>query len=216
MKIAGITDIHGDLSFLKKAENYIRNADLVLISGDITHFGGESEASEIIDKISEINSRIYAVSGNCDNPEIEDYLRRKGLLPEESRAETEKYAYAVSGTGGSLPTPVKTPHTREEKEFVHFYENKAGNAEIVISHQPPYKTFADKVMGHLHTGSKALRSYIDQMKPLLCLCGHIHESSGKEYYGNTLVINPGPFKDGKMAVIEITEEGRAEADIINL
>ena len=216
MKIAGITDIHGDLTFLKKAESYIRNADIVFISGDITHFGGVPEAEAIIKQISEINSRIYAVSGNCDSPEIEVYLEKEGMLPLLSSISSGDTSLSVSGTGGSLAGPVKTPHTKHENDFVHFYENLAGNAEIVISHQPPYKTFADKVMGHLHTGSKALRAYIDGKQPVLCLCGHIHESSGKEYYGNTLVINPGPFKEGRLAVINITDSGKAEAEIINL
>ncbi len=71
-------------------------------------------------------------------------------------------------------------------------------------------------MGGLHTGSKALRAFIDDKNPVLCLCGHIHESSGKEYYGDTLVINPGPFKDGKLAVINISGSGKAEAEIITL
>ena len=214
MIIAGLTDIHGDLTYLKKVEKYIRDADLILISGDITHFGGVSDAAEILKNISEINSRIYAVSGNCDSPEIEEYLEKEGMLPVNRSAEYSGKTVYVSGTGGSLKTPVKTPHTRPESDFVHFYENSAGNAEIIISHQPPYKTFADRVLGGLHTGSRALRAFIDDKKPLLCLCGHIHESSGMEYYGDTLVINPGPFKDGRMAVIEIDSSNKVSARII--
>lgn len=214
MKIAGITDIHGDLTYLKKNEEYIRNADIVLISGDITHFGGISDAEEILGRIREINSRIYAVSGNCDNPEIESYLKQNGMLPENSSIEADELSFTVSGIGGSLATPMKTPHMRPEDDFEDFYKNRAGSAEIIISHQPPYKTFADKVMGQLHTGSKALRAYIDEKKPLLCLCGHIHESSGMEYYGDTLVINPGPFKDGRLALIEIDGERNISGRII--
>ena len=214
MKIAGITDIHGDLTFLGKAESYIRNADVVFISGDITHFGGIPEASAILDRISEINSRIYAVSGNCDSPEIEKYLKKEGMHPESRSIKDGERSLSVSGMGGSLSGPLKTPHTKTESDFIHFYKNLSGNADIIISHQPPYKTFADRVMGHLHTGSKALRSYIDNSNPLLCLCGHIHESSGMEYYGNTLVINPGPFKEGRMAVIEIDSNNKVSAGII--
>ena len=216
MKIAGITDIHGDLRYLEKAEDYIRNADLVFISGDITHFGGIPAAAAILDRISEINSRIYAVSGNCDSPEIEKYLKKEGMHPENRSIKDGERSFSVSGMGGSLSGPLKTPHTRPENDFIHFYKNLAGKADLIISHQPPYRTFADSVMGHLHTGSKALRLYIDDSKPLLCLCGHIHESSGMEYYGNTLVINPGPFKEGKMALIEIDSSNKASARIISV
>ncbi len=216
MKIAGITDIHGDLTFLEKAESCIRNADYVFISGDITHFGGITEASGILNRISEINSKIYAVAGNCDKPEVESYLLDKGLLPDKIKIACDGRIFTVSGMGGSLAGPVKTPNTIDEKDFEDYYKKRAGEADIVISHQPPHKTFADKVMGYLHTGSKSLKRYIDKMQPLLCLCGHIHESYGSKYYGNTLVINPGPFKEGRIAVIEINENRKAEASIVVL
>ncbi len=99
MKIAGLTDIHGDLTFLDKAEGFIRNADFVLISGDITHFGGVPEAEVILRKIQNLNSRVYAVSGNCDNPEIEKYLEKEGMLPVKSTADSSDKTVTVSGTG---------------------------------------------------------------------------------------------------------------------
>lgn len=214
MKIAGITDIHGDLKYLEKYSKYIEEADLVLISGDITHFGGASAAAKIISEIAKINSRIFAVSGNCDYPEVEGFLESEGFLPDNIHVENGVTSYRITGKGGSLTTPMKTPNTYSENEFSYYYNKNIKEAEILITHQPPYKTFADKVFGGKHAGSKTVRSYIDDKKPLLCLCGHIHESSGMEYYGDTLVINPGPFKDGRLALIEIDGERKITGKII--
>ena len=36
------------------------------------------------------------------------------------------------------------------------------------------------------------------------MCGHIHESPGKDMIGNTMIINPGPAMDGYYGIIEIT------------
>ena len=73
----------------------------------------------------------------------------------------------------------------------------------IISHQPPYKTELDKVMVFKHIGCKSLRNYIEEQKPLLCLCGHIHEAIGIDEIGKTRIVNPGSFRAGKYAKIEI-------------
>ena len=45
-----------------------------------------------------------------------------------------------------------------------------------------------------HHGNKSIRKFIDQKKPLLNICGHLHETEGKKQVINkkTLTINPGP------------------------
>jgi Icc-related predicted phosphoesterase len=45
-------------------------------------------------------------------------------------------------------------------------------------------------------GSIAVRTFIEEKQPLLCVTGHIHESKGQDYIGRTLVLNPGMMKDG--------------------
>ncbi|MEM3567855.1 MAG: metallophosphoesterase, partial [Thermoplasmata archaeon] len=48
---------------------------------------------------------------------------------------------------------------------------------------------------------------VQEKKPVAVLCGHIHEAAGIErIFGNTLVVNPGPAKHGRYALVEV--EGR--------
>jgi Icc-related predicted phosphoesterase len=85
---------------------------------------------------------------------------------------------------------------------------RAGKPEkfILVTHQPPYQTTTDKAMKLVHTGSRAIREFIERTQPVLCLCGHIHESAGTDRIGNTLIINPGPFKKGQYAFISINDQ----------
>ena len=47
---------------------------------------------------------------------------------------------------------------------------------IFISHAPPAKSNLDLLYGGLHVGSKAVRQYIERVRPVVSFHGHIHES----------------------------------------
>src|SRR5205085_140935 len=60
-----------------------------------------------------------------------------------------------------------------------------------------------------HVGSSAVRDFILASRPLLCLCGHVHEAKGSAMLGETLCINPGSqFERGIMqgVLVEISPE----------
>jgi len=68
------------------------------------------------------------------------------------------------------------------------------NNLIFNFHAPPYNTKIDKALINgkwEHVGSRSVRELIEKYQPLLGLHGHIHESSGKDKIGNTIVVNPG-------------------------
>ena len=71
MKIILFTDIHGKISFIKNLSEEIKSADLVILCGDITHFGNSVAAKGVFDSFARHNNRIIAVAGNCDLPEVE-------------------------------------------------------------------------------------------------------------------------------------------------
>ena len=83
---------------------------------------------------------------------------------------------------------------------------------VMVSHQPPADTVVDRVPNGSHVGSPAVRAFIEERQPLVCLSGHIHEGDGLDRIGNTQLVNPGPFMLGHYVVIEVAE-GRAEVSI---
>lgn len=74
---------------------------------------------------------------------------------------------------------------------------KVSKINIILSHVPPYgildKTEENNYLKlpQGNVGSKILREFIEDRKPKLVVCGHIHEAIGKIKLGETLIINPG-------------------------
>ena len=148
MKIIVIADIHGQIDQLPMLEDDLREADLVLLTGDVTNFGRRKEAERILDAIQPHARTLYAVPGNCDYPEVEKVLTERGLNL-EGRGETLK-GLGLIGLGGSLPAPGGTPNEYSEAELGQHLEQASSDIDLnqpflLISHQPPVNTSADQV-----------------------------------------------------------------------
>ena len=209
MIVINIADIHGNANPISDMAAVLSNADLVLLSGDITHFGGEREASEIIDKIRIYNSNILAVTGNCDNKDVDIYLEKKNMQIHGRHIEIE--GVTIFGAGGSLPCPKPTPNVYTEAEYTEILESSTEGMEeetpiIMVSHNPPINTLNDTISSGAHVGGKTTREIIETVKPLVCFTGHIHEAAGIDEIGITKIVNPGPLGTRYYAYLEINEE----------
>jgi Icc-related predicted phosphoesterase len=206
MIIITLTDIHARTGAISALENQLRTADLVILSGDITHFGHKKEMAGMIDLVRSFNPSVYAVSGNCDYPDAEEFLTEENIgLNGVSR---EFQGYTFYGLSGSLPCPGKTPHEYSEEEFEVFLRDLKFSSEqqqIMVSHQPPYDTINDQVSPGVHVGSKSIRKFIEERQPLVCYTGHIHEGIGIDHIGKTAVVNPGPAGRGSYVLTEISD-----------
>jgi len=206
MIITVLSDIHGKIEKVEKIAGQLKDADLVLLTGDITHFGREPEAKEIITRIAVYQSNILAVAGNCDYPEVEFFLSKEGISLHQKSAIFGGIGFI--GVGGSLPCPGKTPNEYSEEEIcnlldVGFSSLYSEIPTILVVHQPPYNTVSDMIISGRHVGSISIRHTIEIKKPLVCFCGHLHEARGKDKIGETIVINPGPFKEGNYAFVKM-------------
>ena len=56
-------------------------------------------------------------------------------------------------------------------------------------------------------GSTAARRFIEEVKPDVCISGHIHESAGVDRIGATQIFNAGPFKGGGYIVVRTIDGG---------
>ena len=57
-----------------------------------------------------------------------------------------------------------------------------------------------------HAGLKLYRDVILKYKPLLHVCGHIHEAQGKAKIGKTIVVNAGYGGEEHFALIDIDKK----------
>lgn len=210
MIIVAVSDIHGDISAIERLAPVLSQADLVLVSGDITNFGGRQEAAVVMNRLSKHSHRLLAVPGNCDRPEVGAYLSEQGLNIDARIVEIE--GLSIIGLGGSLPCPGRTLLEYSEEEFGSALESAYAQMNpqkpfVLVCHQPPYGTKVDRVLGGLYVGSRAIRKFIEERRPLACFCGHIHESSGEDRIGETKVINPGPLGRGRYVRADWDGEG---------
>ncbi len=215
MIILAVSDIHGMVESIEKISRQLQESDVACITGDITHFGGAREAGQVVESVCRYAPRVLAVHGNCDTPEVVDYLDEKGINL-HARAQTID-GIGFLGLGGSLETPFHTPIEYAEADLRRFLDQaktmlQPESTMVLVSHQPPANTACDRLNSGHHVGSHALHAFIEEYQPLVCFTGHIHEAVATDRIGKTRIVNPGQLGSGRYAYAEI-ENSRAEVEI---
>lgn len=215
MRIISLTDLHGrqpDINSILKQTGHV---DLILVTGDTTHFGGASEADAIIRSINDHGIPVLAVAGNCDLPGVDQVLDKMGIQLHGTYQTVGPVA--VLGVGGSLPCPGNTPNEMGEHAFESLLNQAVSGLDdhlsvVMVSHQPPFGTVNDSLTNGSHVGSHAVRTFIEKTQPLVCFTGHIHEGMGIDRIGQTYIVNPGPAYQGGYGYAEIND-GKVLAEI---
>jgi uncharacterized protein len=210
MRIVSFGDIHMSLPTIERLQPELKKADLVVLSGDLTNFGGCEEAEQVVAATQRYARSVLAVSGNLDKPEVIDFLRRSGIcLHADGRRIGE---LGIFGCGGSNLTPFHTPTELSEEELGAALEG--GYAQIagaphvlMVCHTPPANTATDRVASGQHVGSPQVRAFIEEHQPEVCITGHIHESPGIDHIGRTTVVNAGAFHAGGYIVVTLGPGG---------
>ena len=209
MKVIAFGDIHMDCTALDAVKS-LDEAGLVIITGDLTHFGGKKEAKEVIDAVKAKNANILAVPGNLDQPSVGAYLDELGISLHAKGIIIDDTGFF--GVGGSNITPFNTPIEYTEEEMASlvteaFKHVKGTRHKIFVSHAPPLDTKTDMLGNGIHVGSKAIREFITTHQPDLCLTGHIHESWGVDFIGRTKILNPGMLRRPGWIKLNFTANG---------
>ncbi|NPA97715.1 MAG: YfcE family phosphodiesterase [Crenarchaeota archaeon] len=206
LRMLVLTDTHGGEQNLRAVvAREINSVDAVVFCGDAAPYFDPSNVSYLIGILDAIEKPVILVPGNMDDPKSyrdTDNIRviHKGIALVNG--------YAFLGIGGSTPTPFGTVFELSEEEIERalsslWMEAAKLGPVILVSHAPPYDTACDIASGGRHVGSRALRRFIERYSPLLCLCGHIHESRAIDRVDGTIVVNPGPLRDGFYALVEL-------------
>lgn len=119
----------------------------------------------------------------------------------ENIKDIEKY-FAEKGT---IETDLKEIH--------------AHNRTIMAIHQPPCALELDVCMDGRRVGSQTVFNWIKREQPLVCLCGHIHESHYKSgvwkiLLGRTTIIQPGQWGEEATMVLINIEKGKVDSYLI--
>jgi Icc-related predicted phosphoesterase len=216
VQIVCFGDIHMAFRAIERLAPTLREADVAIVTGDITNFGDPPDAARVIDAVRAHCPTVLAVTGNLDMPWVIDALATDGI---SLHGEGRRFGtLGIFGCGGSNITPMDTPTELEEPELRTVLER--GHATVadaprrlMICHTPPFDTRLDRLRNGTPVGSPAVRAFIEAARPDLAVVGHIHEGRGIDRVGDTTVVNPGALREGGYAVVEFdeaTNELRAE------
>ena len=191
MRILAFSDLHRDLDGAAHLVEASADADAVIGAGDFAsvHEGLE----ETIAALSSIEAPTVLVPGNNETDEalraaVADWPAATVLHGEG----TEVDGVAFYGLGAGVPvTPWDWSFDLDEDQAAGALAACPEDAVLVV-HSPP-KGHVDQSGAGDHLGSTAILEAIEQKRPRLAVCGHIHESWGaRSKLGPTEIANLGP------------------------
>lgn len=207
MKLLILSDIHGNVKDLEKLDEQFKSSDAVLFAGDFAECFKTETSKPVLEELCKRHENIFAVLGNCDDPDFSEELDNADVNCEASLNFYE--GLCICGSGGGTIFTGKTANERTEEDILSDFDilkSEELSNLILISHNPPKDT-CDAVNENLHAGSEAFTKLIEAVQPLMVVCGHIHEGVGTGKIGETLVVNPGSFGEkGSYAVAELSKK----------
>lgn len=218
MKVLATADFHGSLEASRRAALKARNigVDVILVCGDITHFGSIRDAEKVLAPLTALKLPVLYVPGNCDPPsliekEFEDAQCIHGMC--------QTFGNLSFIGAGSVPVDRVHPSPFEisDEEILAALNQgmkqcKSPRYVIVVAHSPPINTKLDIAHFGGHVGSPSLRHFIEQNQPSVVFCGHIHEARGIDYIGDTVAVNTGPARHGYCARADFNGKVEVQLD----
>ncbi len=191
MKILALSDVHGDRTFIKQmAEKGAKEkVDLVILAGDLV--GHDGSVDGLIGPFKAKGLDVAIIPGNHEG------MAEVGFLVEKYGA-TNLHGYVfqkgdvgIFGCGyGDIGI-----HQLNDDDFFSTLKKahdslKGVKKKLMVTHvQPNDSIIGLKMPGW---GSSGVRKAIEEFKPEVHICGHIHETHGiEEVIGKTRVINVG-------------------------
>jgi uncharacterized protein len=194
----------------------------VVLPGDLTISGTPAEAERVISAIRQYNPHIMAVPGGYDTQRVNQYLSEQAInLHKESR---DSDGCLFIGMGGDL---FQTGAPREHLLYdnvqfdIMLHETIQGLSrripKILITHYPPQGTLIDRTRSGQQIGSRAIRSFIEEIQPLACLTGYLHDAPNQDKLGQTYLLNPGPiWLHHAYGYLEVSQQTVTTAEIRSL
>jgi Icc-related predicted phosphoesterase len=207
-----ITDIHSEARRFEKILAAEPRADLLIIGGDFTNFGKPPEVDHILNLAQAHTPQVLAVAGNCDSPEIDQLLLDRGVsLHRRGVRVGDVGFFGLSAMPPWKGNMYEFPEADLERFLAASFAQVEGSPRhIMVPHCPPRNSEVDRSASGANVGSTAVRSWVDKVKPILVICGHIHEARGQAKIGNTIVVNCGPAREGNYAVAEVGNDVKVE------
>ncbi len=211
MRLLVVSDFHGSIEAAHKtaAKAKKTEADAIIVCGDITHFGSVEDAEKILAPLTALGLPVLFVAGNCDPSQLaEAQIKGAVNLHEQCHG---LGTVSFLGLGAAPSSRFYSWFEMSETKILNALMQTAdrcseGKSLVVVSHTPPKGTKVDRAFSAIHAGSASLRTFVEERKPSIVFCGHIHEAKGVDRIGDTIIVNPGPVRHGNCAIANLGDE----------
>ncbi len=192
VKLLLFSDLHCDARAARRLVERSAEVDVVVGAGDFATVRRGLERT--IDVLRAIDKPAVLVPGNSESDaELAAACRSWPQARVLHGSGTIVAGVRFWGLGGGVPV---TPFGAWSFDFT---ENQAEQllapcpeGAVLVTHSPP-KGAVDVSSTGASLGSVAVRRAVEEKKPALVVCGHIHESAGQTAtIGDTPVVNAGP------------------------
>ena len=193
MKLLAFSDLHRDLDQAAKLVEMSADADVVIGAGD---FASVHEGlGETIAALAAIETPTVLVPGNN---ETEEALREAaaGWEAADRAARRAARRSTASSSSASAPASRSRPGTGASTSTTSAAAAMLGDCPegaVLVLHSPPQGPLRHQRAAAITSAARRCCEAIEEKRPRLAVCGHIHESWGCEsQIGETPVRNLGP------------------------
>ncbi len=200
MRLYAVADIHARPARIERVRAGVRQfePDVLVVAGDI---GSYINPNGVYSQLNDLGIPVLTVRGNSDRRWHDQCLcRYENILSLHLRPVSIR-GVSFAGISGAVPVPFRTRVAFREKRLFEAAAGVISDETILVVHPPPFGTL-DRVLGRLSAGSKGVARLVAARRPRMVLCGHIHEHTGVEKTGDTLVVNCSIAHGSNGAVID--------------
>jgi len=194
MKFLIFVDLHASFKAFKRLKEKIKKQkpEVIVCAGDLSIF--EQGLNHLLKEFNKFKIPFLIVHGNHETQssmrKLSSRLKHINFIHKKSFVFD---GHLFLGYGGSGFLKIDPEFKRLEKKFKGMISKNKDKKVILVTHAPPFRTKVDKIDGR-HYGNKTIRQFLKKNKVDLLVCGHFHETSGKEdKIKNVKIINPGPY-----------------------
>lgn len=193
LKLLAFSDLHGDKALLEQLATQAQkeNVDVVIIGGDFSPRDSLDTAPPyLISSFTKNGKKVFVIHGNHETESTIKFLEELYGLKTIHGDYATFGDIGIFGAGGANVGPF--PSTEEQLFDAlkqGFEKVKNARKKVMVTHVHPAGSTIEKFT-NMFPGSIAVRKAIDEFKPDIVICGHVHEAQGiEETIGKTKVVN---------------------------
>lgn len=189
-RLLAFSDLHCSRRHAERLVALAETADVVVGAGDYASL--RLGLGRTLDLLAAIERPFVLIPGNNETDtalwRASDRIPEPYILHGEGR---EICGLDFHGLGGAVPpAPMPWSWNLTEGQAAQGLAACPPGA-VLVTHSPP-RGHLDTAHGR-HLGSRAVLSAIERSRPVVTLCGHVHQCQGEEArIGDTRVLNLGP------------------------